>query len=117
MSVYIDDYAAPFGRMLMCHMTADTDQELYDMADKIGIQRKWKHGNHFDVCLSKKKLAIEKGAIEITLDEIAKMTYLKKMRKHYKVNPSLLSRDLKNLKIDKNYYKNEKKRIRNETKY
>ena len=63
MAVYIDSFNAPYGRMLMCHMIADTKEELLEMADKIGVQRKWiqkegTHHEHFDVCLSKKKKAI-----------------------------------------------------------
>lgn len=63
MSVYVDDYKAPFKKMLMCHMVADTDIELDEMADKIGVKRKWKQKDHYDVCLSKRKLAIQNGAI------------------------------------------------------
>lgn len=70
MSVYVDDMNAPFGRMLMCHMIADTTEELLAMVDKIGVQRKWiqdkgTYREHFDIALSKKKLALSHGAIEI----------------------------------------------------
>lgn len=72
MPIYVDNMNAKFGRMIMCHLIADSDQELHDMADKIGVQRKWhqkppksKH-SHYDIALVKKKLAIENGAIEIT---------------------------------------------------
>lgn len=41
MSVYIDSYNAKFGRMIMCHMMADSLEELYEMVDKIGVNRKW----------------------------------------------------------------------------
>ena len=41
MSVYVDDMEAGFGRMVMCHMWADTLDELLEMADAIGVQRKW----------------------------------------------------------------------------
>ena len=48
MTVYVDNMQAPFGRMKMCHMVADTSEELLAMADKIGVQRKWlqKAGTH-----------------------------------------------------------------------
>jgi hypothetical protein len=41
------------------------------MAAKIGVARKWwqappKHDSHYDIALSKKALAIQYGAIEIT---------------------------------------------------
>lgn len=78
MSVYVDDMAAPFGNMVMCHMWADTNEELLAMADAIGVQRKWiqghqelsfgKHKNaswvHFDIAKSKRALAVKAGAIE-----------------------------------------------------
>jgi hypothetical protein len=65
---------APFGRMIMCHMMASTSEELLAMADKIGVARKWiqKPGTiyeHFDICQSKRTLAIKHGAKEITMRE------------------------------------------------
>lgn len=74
MAVYVDSMRAPFGRMLMCHMGADTTEELLAMADKIGVQRKWiQHAGtwreHFDIALSKRKLAVKYGAIEVTQRE------------------------------------------------
>lgn len=70
MSVYVDDMQAKFGRMVMCHMVADTEDELHSMAAKIGIPRKWhqKAGtlhSHYDICMSKRVLAVKLGAIEI----------------------------------------------------
>lgn len=78
MAVYVDNMEAPFGNMVMCHMWADSDDELLEMADKIGVQRKWiqghptlsfgKHKNaqwvHFDIAKSKRALAVKHGAIE-----------------------------------------------------
>lgn len=75
MSIYVDSYNAPFSGMIMCHMIADSKEELLNMVDKIGVKRKWiqhegKWSEHFDICLSKKKLAIKNGAIEITAREL-----------------------------------------------
>lgn len=71
MAVYVDDMQAPFGRMKMCHMMADTTEELLAMADQIGVARRWlqkpgTHREHFDIALSKRKLAVAAGAIEVT---------------------------------------------------
>ena len=66
MSVYVDNMAARFGRMLMCHMLADTEDELHAMADRIGVARRWHQGDHYDICLAKKAIAIQAGAIAIT---------------------------------------------------
>lgn len=41
MTVYVDDVEHVFGRMKMCHMWADTLDELLAMADRIGVDRKW----------------------------------------------------------------------------
>lgn len=72
MPIYVDDMKAKFGRLVMCHMIGDTDDELHEMADKIGVQRKWHQKppkskySHYDIALSKRKIAVENGAIEIT---------------------------------------------------
>lgn len=84
MGVYVDDMNAKYGRMTMCHMFADTTAELLEMADKIGVQRKWlQHPGtireHFDICLSKKAKAIALGAKEI--DYPADVSELMKARK------------------------------------
>lgn len=82
MSVYVDDmYKYPmgrFGRMKMSHLMADTDDELHEMAKKIGIARKWcQHDGlgqgytHYDIPKSKRLLAIQLGAISITLREMS----------------------------------------------
>lgn len=76
--VYIDNFNAPFGRMRMCHMIADTTDELLNMCRQIGVQTKWIQypgtaNEHFDICLSKKQKAIEVGATEIGFRDYAKM--------------------------------------------
>jgi len=73
-TVYVDDMNAGFGRMKMCHLFADSTEELLSMADKIGVQRKWiQHAGtikeHFDICLSKRAKAVGMGAVEITYPE------------------------------------------------
>lgn len=67
--VYVDDMRAQYGRMVMCHMLADTDEELHTMADRIGVARRWhqKAGtpqSHYDICMSKRALAVKFGAKE-----------------------------------------------------
>lgn len=71
--------------MTVCHMIADTTEELLAMADKIGVQRKWlqyagRLDEHFDICLTKKAKAIELGAIAVTKRELGAMT-LERLRK------------------------------------
>lgn len=70
MSVYVDEARHPFGRMLMCHMLADTREELLAMADSIGVERRHiqkegTHQEHFDISKSKRALAVQHGALEV----------------------------------------------------
>ena len=62
--------------MIMCHMVADTHEELLKMVDKIGVQRKWiqrvgSSYEHFDISKAKRDLAIKNGAIQVTTRDIA----------------------------------------------
>ena len=77
--VYVDDMRAPFRSLIMCHMLADTDAELREMARTIGVQQRWHQGDHFDICLSKRALAVKAGAIEITLRQAAAMSFRRKV--------------------------------------
>lgn len=69
MSVYVDNMRAKFGRMVMCHMIADHPAELRAMAERIGVKLKWFQNSasvpHFDVCMAKRDLAVQSGAIEL----------------------------------------------------
>lgn len=79
MTVYVDDMRAQYGRMVMCHMLADTDAELHAMAARIGVARRWwqspekTSGSHYDIALSKRALAVAAGAVEITQRQAAAM--------------------------------------------
>lgn len=73
MTVYVDDMLAPYGRMKMSHMIADTEAELHAMADKIGVARKWYQGDHYDICQSKRELAIQHGAQALSRMELGRI--------------------------------------------
>ena len=78
MTVYVDTMQAPFKGMLMCHMIADTEDELHTMAETIGMQRKWYQRDHYDISMELKKRAIQAGAIEIGVRELAAMVFLQR---------------------------------------
>ena len=76
MAVYVDTCRNSFGRMVMCHMWADTAAELHAMAAAIGMKRDWYQTPdgpnrapvsfpHYDVSQSRRKLAVQHGAIEL----------------------------------------------------
>lgn len=79
MAVYVDDMNAAYRGMRMCHMLADTDAELHAMADRIGVSRRWwqspekTSGSHYDICLTKKALALAAGAVPITFRQAGAM--------------------------------------------
>lgn len=89
MTVYVDDmHKFPMGNfrsMKMSHMVADTVKELHEMADKIGVSRAHYQGPpktinpHYDICLSKRALAVKHGAKECTMREGLKI--MQAMRK------------------------------------
>ena len=69
--VFVDDMRAKYGRYVMCHMLADSDDELHAMAAQIGVARRWHqappaHDSHYDISLTKRAQAIQAGAVEIT---------------------------------------------------
>lgn len=78
MAVYVDNMRANFGRMTMCHMIADSREELLAMADRIGVARKWiqqagTSHEHFDIALTKRRLAVAAGAVEVSMLELGRI--------------------------------------------
>ncbi len=69
MTVYVDDVRHPFGRMIMCHLWADSLDELLTFADRLSLKRAWLQQPpeaswvHFDVSLGVKAKAIALGAV------------------------------------------------------
>lgn len=79
MTVYVDDMRAKFRRMVMCHMIADTEEDLHAMADRIGVARRWHQGDHYDICVSKRRLAVKFGAHEITWRECGQIVVRRRL--------------------------------------
>lgn len=74
MAVYVDNARLTFRNMRMCHMIADTIEELHAMADRLGLKRAWFQYSathpHYDLSLSKRELAIQFGAHPLTSKEL-----------------------------------------------
>lgn len=80
MSVYVDPLMQHGwklqGRMqLSCHMFADTEEELHELAESIGLARAWfqernqKRLAHYDLTLNKRRDAIRAGAVQVSRRE------------------------------------------------
>lgn len=83
MAVFVDNMRAGYGRMIMCHMVADTRLELLAMADAISVARKWiqDYGTtreHFDISLAKRALAVAAGAQEVTVRQLGLIVYTRR---------------------------------------
>lgn len=84
--VYVDNYRAPLGRMIMCHMIADTQHELHVMAAKIGLKRAWFQRAsfpHYDLSQSKRRLAVRLGAKEVSRRELVALIQKLRASKEY----------------------------------
>lgn len=76
MTVYVDTSVHAFGRMLLSHMLADSDEELHAMADAIGVDRRhWQHRtySHYDICQTKRKKALRLGARVVSMRELGQI--------------------------------------------
>ena len=61
-----------------CHMVADTDDELFAMAEKLGLERRWVQESgtarvHFDLTPPKRAAAIAAGAVEIDMRQLVEI--------------------------------------------
>jgi len=69
MPVYVDDMQADFKGYVMCHMIADSTEELFAMADIIGAAHKYIQNpgtlkEHFDFPLERREIAVAHGAVK-----------------------------------------------------
>jgi hypothetical protein len=76
MAVYVDRSRHKLGRMITCHMLADTLGELHAMADRIGAKKGWYQISrtgvpHYDIPLFRRARALDLGAIEVGRRETA----------------------------------------------
>lgn len=67
----------------MSHMLADTHEELLAMVRRIGVMERWIQkpdtpGEHFDVCDSKRALALKHGTVAVTSRQIVEIIRAKR---------------------------------------
>ncbi|MFW5795144.1 MAG: DUF4031 domain-containing protein [Bacillota bacterium] len=86
MTVYVDQHNYPYKRMKLCHLWSEDQDELKRMAEELELKKSWKHNNHYDICLHKKKIALSLGAVEVTNKQMGKLL-LEYRRKNKKSIP------------------------------
>ena len=76
MTVYVDDVRIPWRGNFWSHLTADSEDELHEFAQSIGLKREWfqpsstrPEAHHYDVTDSKRNAAIRTGAVSETWRE------------------------------------------------
>lgn len=76
----LDDFGwVMYGRPTQsCHMMADTDSALEEMARTLKLKPQWRHGDHYDLIPSKRKKAVEAGAIEVRAVDLVNLRRLRK---------------------------------------
>lgn len=89
MSVYVDPVTKslrskkwPYREL--CHLFADTEEELHVFASGIGLKKAWfqpgdaMHVPHYDLVPNKRRMAIRRGAVELSRrDAVSKWRGLK----------------------------------------
>ena len=79
MSIYVDTMRPCLKNMTWshnesCHLVADSIEELHEFAGQLGLKRSWFQNHprllHYDLTQNKRRLAVKKGAIEITTFEL-----------------------------------------------
>lgn len=91
MAVYVD---SPFSTVpnsnwkykAASHLFADTEAELHEFAQKIGLKRSWFQDHnmlpHYDVTTSMREKAIGLGAVKVTMQQVGeRILNIKKMRR------------------------------------
>ncbi|MEM1167530.1 MAG: DUF4031 domain-containing protein [Cyanobacteria bacterium P01_H01_bin.35] len=82
--IYVDDCKNKFHNMVMSHMTADSSEELMIFATTVlklkpeWVQCRGTWKEHFDVSQTKRKMAIENGAIAMNRIDYIRMVKKKK---------------------------------------
>jgi hypothetical protein len=83
MTIYVDNFRIPYRGSCYSHLTADTEAELHEFAEKLGLQRRWYQARckskactrcihwHYDISDAKRNKAIELGAKPLTLTEMS----------------------------------------------
>lgn len=96
MTVYVDSlhnwgWVLNGQQVQSCHMVAETDDELHVMAEAIGMNRSWaqkmddpiQYRHHYDLTQSRRKLAVEHGAVEIGQRELGRMIIDERRKSDY----------------------------------
>lgn len=73
MTVLVDPAVWPWRDRRWAHLVSDESyDELHDMAARLGIERRWFQGDHYDVPAELRERAIELGAVPVPSRELVR---------------------------------------------
>ena len=81
MTVYVDRASRPLGRMVMCHMVADTLAELHTEAAALGCRKEWFQDGrhpHYDLPQFRRRHAVQRGAVQVTSEALVQICRLRR---------------------------------------
>lgn len=75
MTIFVDDFIVPWGHNRFCHLLCDEANynNLHDFAESCGVLRRMFQGDHYQLPVSKRGVAIGLGARLITWREAGAM--------------------------------------------
>jgi hypothetical protein len=90
-AVYVDDWRQParLGPVddHWSHLVGDSDEELHEMAGRLGMKRAWfqfdgrrPYRSHYDLTEGLRRQAIELGAVPVTWREMGRMMRSRRSR-------------------------------------
>ena len=89
MAVYVDDAIWEWRGEVWCHLVADTDEELDDFAQRLGLERRWlQHKparpwlDHYDLPDYGRERAVQLGATAVGRAEI--VAVIRRKREAYR---------------------------------
>lgn len=56
-----------------CHLMADSDAELEAFARRLGLNKAWRHGDHYDLTPARRAKAVQAGAVEVTSRDLVRI--------------------------------------------
>jgi hypothetical protein len=81
MTLLVDPAIWPWRGHLFCHLVSDSHlDELHAFARWIGVPPRAYGGDHYDISIDMRVIAIEEGAIEVTSRELVRALYAAGMR-------------------------------------
>ena len=73
MAILVDQAVWPWRGRRWAHLVSDADyEELHTFAERLGLERRWFQGDHYDIPAEYRTRAIELGAVPVDARELVR---------------------------------------------